>query len=38
MVASMVRNKHVMVENENGKGVLLSAAIIVEYLKDYTSD
>ena len=34
----MVKNKHIKVENENGKNVLLSAAIIVEYLKDYTSD
>lgn len=34
----MVRNKHIQVVNANGTSVVLSGAIIVEYLKDYTSD
>ena len=34
----MVTNKHIQVVNENGTSVVLSGAIIVEYLKDYTSD
>jgi hypothetical protein len=34
----MIKNKHIQVVNENGTSVLLSGAIIVEYLKDYTSD
>jgi len=34
----MVKNKHIKVENQNGTSVLLSAAIIVDYLKNYTSE
>ena len=34
----MVKNKHIQVVNANGTSVILSGAIIVEYLKDYTSD
>jgi hypothetical protein len=37
-VTPMVKNKHIQVVNENGTTVILSGAILVEYLKDYTSD